>query len=294
MSARRNQAEMAMLRAGEILKRENINSLPVDPIAIAQAHDIVVQPKPDSAHGVSGMLLRNGNSFGILYATHIASEGFQRFSIGHELGHYFLDGHMDHIFSEGQSIHSSHAGFISNDPYEVEADHFAVGLLMPKSLFQANLGRFPMGLSAIESLSNLCLTSLTATAIRYANLTDDAVAVIMSTGGCVDYCFLSEGMKHLKDLSWPRKGSSIPTGTLTEEFNKDPRHIERAEKMQSDIDIRDWLGGTKSYPANEEIIGLGSYGKTLTVLSCNVDVDEAYADEDEDDDLVDSWTPRFR
>jgi Zn-dependent peptidase ImmA (M78 family) len=43
------------------------------------------------------MLLRHGNAFGILYATHIPSEGFQRFSIGHELGHYF-------IASSGESV----------------------------------------------------------------------------------------------------------------------------------------------------------------------------------------------
>jgi hypothetical protein len=47
--------------------------------------------------GVSGMLLRNGDDFGILYATHIKSSGFQRFSISHELGHYFLPGHIDAV-----------------------------------------------------------------------------------------------------------------------------------------------------------------------------------------------------
>jgi Zn-dependent peptidase ImmA (M78 family) len=83
----------------------------------------------------SGMLLRHGNTFGIYYATHIPNEGFQRFSVGHELGHYFLDGHIDHILPK-DGIHVSHAGFVSADTFELEADHFSAGLLMPSTPFK--------------------------------------------------------------------------------------------------------------------------------------------------------------
>ena len=96
------------------------------------SRDIKVEGKPDTADGVSGMLLRHGNNFGIVYATHIPSEGFQRFSIGHELGHYFLDGHVDQILPK-DGVHVSRAGFVSADPYELEADQFAAGPLMPET-----------------------------------------------------------------------------------------------------------------------------------------------------------------
>ena len=92
--------KMAKQKAEAFLRDEGITTLPVDPFAIAASRDIEVKPKPDTAGGVSGMLLRHGDVFGILYATHIPSEGFQRFSIGHELGHYFLEGHIDHILPE--------------------------------------------------------------------------------------------------------------------------------------------------------------------------------------------------
>jgi hypothetical protein len=72
---------MARQTAETLLRNEGISSLPVDPFAIARSRDIVVEPKPDTAEGVSGMLLRHGDTFGILYATHIPSEGFQRFSV---------------------------------------------------------------------------------------------------------------------------------------------------------------------------------------------------------------------
>src|SRR5271168_3054036 len=112
------------MAAETFLRDEGITTLPVDPFAIAASRDIDVKPKPDTAGGVSGMLLRHGDAFGILYATDIASEGFQRFSVAHELGHYFLDGHIDHVLPK-DGVHTSYAGFVSADPYGLEADQFA-------------------------------------------------------------------------------------------------------------------------------------------------------------------------
>lgn len=42
--------------------------------------------------------MRLGETFGIQYASHIANEGFIRFTVAHELGHYFLPGHAEHLF----------------------------------------------------------------------------------------------------------------------------------------------------------------------------------------------------
>ena len=126
--------KIARQSAEAFLKEEGITALPVDPFAIARSRDIVVEGKPESQGGVSGMLLRHGNTFGIMYATHVHSEGFQRFSGSHELGHYFLEGHLDQVLQNG--VHVSHAGFVTTDPYELEADHFAAGLLMPETPFR--------------------------------------------------------------------------------------------------------------------------------------------------------------
>ena len=165
--------KLAKQRAEALLVEEKITDLPVDPFALAARHNIVVEAKPDIATGVSGILLRHGNSFGILYSSDIASEGFQRFSVSHELGHYFLDGHIDHILPK-DGVHASHAGFVSADPYEREADNFAVGLLMPTGSFTRLMRRANLGLADIEAAAESCRTSLTATAIRYVELTDDA------------------------------------------------------------------------------------------------------------------------
>jgi Zn-dependent peptidase ImmA (M78 family) len=280
-------------QAERLLEEEGLNSLPVDLDALAATRDIDIQAKQDAAKGVSGMLLRYGDSFGILYATHIPSIGYQRFSIAHEMGHYFLEGHAEKLLPHSDSVHQSRAGFASEDPIEREADYFASGLLMPTSLFQKEIRRHDDGLDAIIRLSELCLSSLTATAIRYADLTRGAVAVIVSGGTTVEFAFLSEGIKALKDIRWLRKGAPIPKTSLTARFNADPTRFGSAASDSDDVDISDWLGG-KSVRGKEEVQGLGGYGRSLTVLTCTVP-DETYGDDEdeEEESLIESWTPRF-
>jgi hypothetical protein len=58
------------------------------------------------------------------------------------------------------------------------------------------------------------------------------------------------------------------------------------------------MGGDRIYKVTEEVVGLGQYGRTLTVLNCEtltmrVEAEEDDAD-DEDEALIESWTPRFK
>jgi hypothetical protein len=53
---------------------------------------------------------------------------------------------VDHILPKG-GVHVSRAGFITFDPYELEADHFAAGLLMPEAPFKRAIDQYDPGLS---------------------------------------------------------------------------------------------------------------------------------------------------
>jgi hypothetical protein len=79
-------------------------------------------------------------------------------------------------------------------------------------------------------------------------------------------------------------------------MNADPERVLRAERVDSEIDVTDWLGGTRSVVVTEEVVGLGRYGKTLTVLSSQTigQEDDEHEDDDQDEGLIESWTPRFR
>jgi hypothetical protein len=279
--------KLAKQSAEAYLRNNGHTTLPVDPLAIAAKHDIEVKAKPDTAEGVSGMLLRHGDNFGIMYATHLNNKGFEHFSVGHELGHYFLEGHVDHVLPR-DGIHTSHAGFVSADPFEREADNFSAGLLMPSAPFKKELNRRKPGLATIEHMAGLCVTSLTATAIRSAELSSDAIAVIVSTGNVIDYCFLSDAMKSLPQLTWLPKGSPVPRNTETARINANPASVLEGKRASTEIDVMDWFGGTRSAIFQEEVIALGRYGKTLTVLSSE-SIGQEEDEEEAEEDTFDRW-----
>ncbi len=286
-----------MRRAELVLEEYGLLTLPVDLTALAQAVGIHLREMDREAEGASGMLLRYGDQFGIMYASNIDNEGFERFSIGHEFGHYFVEGHLDHIAFDG-GAHRSMAGFVSNDPYEREADYFSAGLLMPSSLIGPVLRRVREGLASIEAIRNGAKASLTASAIRYINETKDAAAIVVSRHGHVDYCFMSEPLKQLKGLSWLRKGAALPTGTLTASIAAQPTAGRRGGRDETETDILDWFGGNRAIRTVEQVVDLGLYDRVLTVLSCAQLIDDTYRDSDDleesDEAVEERWTPRFR
>src|SRR6516165_9103577 len=81
------------------IQEVGIISLPIDPKIIASKANIEVMPWRPTKLGISGFLMRVDQRFGIGYSTAISNKGFQNFTIGHELGHYFLDGHAEAIFA---------------------------------------------------------------------------------------------------------------------------------------------------------------------------------------------------
>ena len=274
----------------ELAGKQGISELPVKPIEVAKKLDIHVAALPPENKGVSGMLLQENNKFGILYGTHIDQIGFQHFSIAHEIGHYCIPEHPEKLLQSGK--HKSHAGFVSDDQCELEADHFASGLLMPAYLFDKALNRFQSGYTAIETLANKCETSLTATAIRYAQRTSDAVAILISEGSTIRYCFMSDELKEIKGLKWIRRNTPLPKDTVTYSFNKDSSNITNGTYTEAPTDFASWFGASKPFELYEEVKGLGSYNRTLTVLSADDIPDDEELHEEEE--LEESWTPRFR
>jgi len=281
----------ATLAAEKLVRSITSATLPIDPIAIARGKGIEVVAKPAQDAGVSGMLIRVGQEYAIAYATHIDNEAFQRFSVGHELGHYCLPGHPEAVIGP-TGVHQSRADFRSTDRYEIEADRFSAGLLMPRHLFAPAIARVGQGFAAVESLANLCKTSLHATAIRYAQCSPDPTAIIVSMGDRIAHCFMSDELKTLDGIDWLRKHEAVPRGTATYAFNQDASNVGKGKRTDGTSNLQDWFGGNYDIEVTEDVIGLGSYGRTLTVL-----YDIELPDEEEreqESSMRDSWTPRFR
>jgi hypothetical protein len=281
-------------QCGEKLARDQgYSSLPVDPIAIARKHDIHVEKKPPDMKGVSGALIFAEPNPIIIYSTEHANAGFENFSVAHELGHYFLPGHPEEIQSAG-GAHMSRSGFSEGDSsIEIEADHFAAGLLMPDYLVRMELTSAQVGLGGIRQLSEKAHASLTATAIRAAQCAQFPLCVIISAGETVSYAFPSDSFKDLGRNIYLRKGSALAVGSATAALNARPDDVRAAMEMTGECRLTDWFDTDRNFTLDEEVVGLGTYGLTLTVLSSEPLTLRDEDEEDEDAALEDSWTPRF-
>ncbi len=90
-----------------------------------------------------------------------------RFTVAHELGHFFIDDHRNALKS-GASPHGSRSEFESTLLVEREADHFASYLLMPTAQFLKVARMHRRGIAGIQGIAKHFGASVTASAIRYA------------------------------------------------------------------------------------------------------------------------------
>jgi IrrE N-terminal-like domain len=277
--------------AGDAVRQSGFKALPVDPKKIAQASEIELMPwKPDRL-GISGFLMRAGENFGIGYSTAIKNEGFINFTIAHELGHYFLSGHVEALIGAGSGTHYSASGFVSDNIYEREADTFAAELLMPEQLFKSALQRSGSGFKAIQSLADAGRTSIVATAIRFAKLSDDPVVVILTTGSQIEWCFASKELQECRGVYPLGKQSILPVTSATAKFKSDNARVERGEQNEGFCSLRDWFERAPDIEFKEDVVGLGHYGKTLTVLFTDETLTE---DDEEEDEDTESGLPSSR
>ena len=201
----------------------------------------------------------------ILYHPHTSSgfiAGRTRFSIGHELGHYFIPWHYEMLLSG--KMHNSLSGFICEDQLEREADEFASILLIPTtSLIQRLNQEGFMTLQKILDLAIYFQTSATCAAIRYAKVTHEACAAVLSNPNGTIY-YIPSGEAALNGFG-RLFNKNIPIGSATEGAHQNPgsREIHTLE-----TDAETWgFEGRQHTKVWEESFALGYTGLALTLLA---------------------------
>jgi len=232
--------------------------------------EIELDEMDPAAPNISGTLKMYGSFFVIGHASKGKEQKDRRFAIAHELGHILIGGHVEQLLPDpGKDIHCSQANYFSADPFEREADHFASHLLMPTDLVRDSLAsqQIPAGLKTIETIAKRCQTPLAAAAIRYADLAEEAVAVIISSGMAVTHCQLSAPMKNINGISPMPRGTLIPTSSKTAQVYSTPDLYAGAKYLNKNASLADWLGSSSNPPTSEETASLGPCGRVLTVLT---------------------------
>lgn len=168
------------------------------------------------------------------------------------------------ILEEGE--HFSRSGFISQDRYEREADTFAAGLLMPLVMISPLIKKSPAGFDAIRLLSESCESSLVASSIRYCEVTDECVAVVVARAGVVEFMVASSGFRRIPEINWLRKSEKVPVNLPTSRLGSNRVWVGSGAVVRDRSFLNQWFPKAPRAEMKEEVVGLGSYGRTLTIL----------------------------
>ena len=274
--------------ARDLLQEAGVESLPVDPFAIASALrppiGVVERRLEEDVYGACCLV---SNRFVILVSPSCPSSGHKRFTVAHELGHYRIDGHVEAMFSGGdQEVWSKGAHFQQGATWvEREADYFASELLMPEHLVRPLL-RGCNSMEVVRRIEDACGVSLTAAAITMVRLTRDPLAALVSKDGVLEWPAVSESLRTYPWARMRQKGEWAPPRSATRRLGRDPSSVlEGAEDSEEGL-LCEWFPEAPDETlVTEEAVGLGAYGRVLTLL-----VPDSLPDEDEEQERA--WRSR--
>ncbi|MBK7107135.1 MAG: ImmA/IrrE family metallo-endopeptidase [Ignavibacteriae bacterium] len=192
--------------------------------------------------------------------SNIIEKGQKRFTLAHEMGHYFNERELrenDLFTCLNEDINS----FNSNKIWEANANEFASELLMPSEWFKKFTGRRKLNFDLIKDTAGYFNASLTATAIKYANIGSTPSAVIMSKGEKVIW--------HCKNEYFPLKW--IPKNYKVDRKSKAYKFFAKNEIDENDniVMANTWYEDTRGRDDLylwEQNVFMSNYNSVLTLL----------------------------
>ena len=207
--------------------------------------------------------------FGIYYQVPgpYRNAGRVNFSIGHELGHFYLPEHRERL--RAGSKHNCLSDYGSKSPHEREADRFAADLLMPQELFIDQVKPFHSGFCTLKNLCTMAEglgTSITSTAIRYCDCGIDATLVVLSRDRTVHWSWPSDDMRPLG--TWfVESGTQIPRGSRTASLYDRLERGDADDYIEGSVKSHIWFEWPKREELWEEAMSLGGYVLTYLAMA---------------------------
>ncbi|MDJ1498948.1 ImmA/IrrE family metallo-endopeptidase [Cytophagaceae bacterium DM2B3-1] len=221
----------------------------------------------DYGNYFDGMLVWDKPSFYIHLNT--AKGNYQqskrgRFTLAHELGHYFIDCHREGLKRKILNSHPSNNILIQHETIEAEADYFASCLLMPKNKLRSFTGGKSFSFDLLYELSNAFDVSLTAAILRFVEVGTHEIMVVFSENNQVKWYQRSADFPALPNKF--RVGGNLPPTSVAGEFfrNKHSRYT-----GIEPISLDDWFyyrHGAPSYPLYEQCFYSDIYNYVISVI----------------------------
>ncbi len=143
-----------------------------------------------------------------------------RFTLAHELGHYFIPTHRKGLINGTLKPHGS-VSYLTNQrawQIEREADAFASSLLMPKLSF----GKFIQGkqfcFGLIEKIAERYNVSISAAALRFADIGNDPLLICYAVDGKIRWVSHSDDFPFWRMRYGSGKGERVPENTVMGTF----------------------------------------------------------------------------
>lgn len=276
--------QKAQRRGEEIAKAYGADSYPVDPFEVVRAERELIHAEGlDFGDAFDGRLSYVGPRFLLCYNTKYNAWTHNgehhpkvRFTIGHELGHFFIDAHRSYLVKQGEP-HGCQTEFDSDVQVERQADSFSVGLLMPKYLLGPLVNQEDEpSLEAIREAARAFDVSLTAMSVRWTQLSHFPCATICIREGRIAWGFLSEGFKEA-GLYKAKRGSSV-SGQSALAFLRDDPSVTRFRIGEGAGLAKNWIAWDGDrVPVSEHYMAI-PYNSSVLVFIC--------ADEE---DLLSRW-----
>jgi Zn-dependent peptidase ImmA (M78 family) len=204
-------------------------------------------------------LIRKGPRGLVRVKQDIPEPGRKRFAVAHELGHWLI--HKEQSQVNACTDQNMVAKYKAGAP-EVEANYFAAELLMPEKLFTLRLRKSRPSFELIKDLAREFDTSLTATAIRCAEVTNDYWAVVVSEEGSIRWW---RGSENFEERFWIEAGTPLsPHSVAGSVFKGEPVPTGPVE-----VERDAWAECKEGYDHDiliEEVLPLSAYGQILSLL----------------------------
>jgi len=233
--------------------------------------------------GSEARLIRKGGLGIITVNSSIPEEGRKRFAIAHELGHFELHAVSQLILCTEEDMYV----WNENKAQEIEANEFAASILMPKDIFTQHSRRGQPNMEVVRDLAGKFTTTLTATALRYVQLSLEPCAVAISGDRIIRWYKKSASFEfHVK------VGEKLSQSTYAFDFYEGMDLPDRPQKAPATA----WLAGEIDGEEKifEHSLALRSYGVVLSLLWIHEDVRPAYRRDGDDEpefDLTSPFTP---
>jgi Zn-dependent peptidase ImmA (M78 family) len=224
--------------------------------AIAIERGLVILEKP--INGASARLVCTQSGGLIVVDQRIREIGRKRFAAAHEIGHFEL-----HRRKKPMTIctEESFLDWYSQSSVESESNAFAAELLMPEFLFKERCKCDNPSFAVVEKLSDEFQTTLTATAIRFVQVTHHACVLMAGHNGKIRWFTCSGSFPH-RVLG---KGQELHEYSCAGEFFREGKVSLSPELVPGIAWLEDYKKGERCQ-LYEDLRVLSSYGTSLSLI----------------------------